>query len=124
MNDRTTIANTTGTPVPIRCSNYGDYTIMKITTKVLHVVDYSDLEKIIAATYYQDYELPYDEECNNDTSLTATVGKGQNTSDYDRKRLETFKDSGKGQYMMRPLLNDLADQNLIPEGEYLIEVSW
>jgi hypothetical protein len=99
-----------------------------ITTSSYHKIEYGDFESIVQAVYDQEYEFVADVECGNDSEHSFTdVTKGSldKYGPYDRQTLEEFKSIGKYGYgTARILLNDLVDQELIPEGNYLITVSW
>lgn len=92
------------------------------------VVDYWDLEELIKEVYNQeDYEFTADMECGNDTKKSFKVKKGEfegSLGEYYRKDIQKFIDKGEYSYLAGKLLNDLADKDIIQEGDYLINVSW
>lgn len=94
-----------------------------ITTKSVHHIDYSDFENIVKSVYGQDYEFTADEETPNDSSHSYSAKKG-NLNERNRKDIETFMNTGKYQYLASAFIEDLVDRELLPEGEFLIEVCW
>ena len=71
-----------------------------------------------------DYELPCYEEKTNDTSMEVCVEKGQ-VSDYDKRKVDEAFVVGKWpHYSTGTLMNMLCDMDIIPEGEYVISISW
>jgi hypothetical protein len=83
--------------------------------------DYGAVEKIIQEEYDNpNWQIAVEEECGNDVTLEFNVKKGENTDDWEQSVLKE-KDWA---YNTRIFLNDLADRYVIPEGLYLIRVSW
>lgn len=98
--------------------------VLKINTKSMHKVQYYDLEEFINKVYQvKDYSLVADEEGNNDTSMTYNVAK-EEIDAYDMKKLNDFKEGRYVMYVTRTILIDLCNRDLIPEGEYVINISW
>jgi hypothetical protein len=83
--------------------------------------EYTDVEDIIQEEYdAPNWQIAVEEECGNDVTLEFDVKKGQNTETWNQRVLRE-KDWA---YNTRIFLNDLADRYVIPEGLYLIRVSW
>lgn len=71
-----------------------------------------------------DYELPCYEEMGNDVSMDVCVEKGK-VDDYDKKTVDRAFAEGKWpHYSTSVLMNMLCDLDVIPEGEYIISISW
>jgi len=86
-------------------------------------VDYHDFNKFIKSVYGQQFEIVADQELGNDSQATFTAKK-ESLDEYDAEQIETFKATGDGSYLAHTIFTDLANRDLIPEGEYLIEVCW
>lgn len=65
-------------------------------------------------------------ETGNDTVHRFTVAKGKNDSDYDRLKLEEFKDDGGNveSWSLGRVLNDMCDHDWLPEGTYIVSYSY
>lgn len=105
---------------------------MKIKTKSVHRVEYGDLEDFIREVYGIDYEMASDAECSNDTSheyngiTAANAADLNNPNSPDSHRIQDWKSSQGRKQMWGPrlILLDLVRQGKIPEGDYVIRVSW
>lgn len=101
--------------------------MLKMTTKTTHHVKYGDLERLIEETYgFPEYSIACEEECNNDTALTFDVNAAMKyRSEYDFKDLEEMIATKKTkQWRTGLLMDDMCRRGLIPEGSYVVEVSW
>ena len=88
--------------------------------KTVICCDYNDVEDIIREEYDMlDYSLVASEECGNDQSLTFSVKKGSNDA-YDKEEIADKN----WLYNTSLYLNDLADKDIIEEGEYLVRICW
>lgn len=97
---------------------------MEYKTKTYHTVDYDDLEKKILEVYGQKYEIPCSEECGNDVSLTFTTNLSDRFDGDDAHRLRRFTETGKGQWLLSLFLQELTVNGHIPEGNWIVKVSW
>lgn len=87
-------------------------------------VDYHDLEDFVCKAYGLDeWSVVADQEEGNDTSVTVSATKNS-LSKYDRDRLGKFLSGNDPGWMLHVLMNDMADRDLIPEGSYLVRISW
>ena len=86
-------------------------------------VDYSDLNDFISEQYDREFEIVADQELMNDVSKTVTVKRAV-LNPWELKDLEEWKLTGRKNWMLYTLLTDLCNRNLIPEGKYLINISW
>lgn len=93
---------------------------LKMRTQQTHKVDYQDLNRYIMQVYHLD-NFEGHLESSNDTSWEHTVSGNQR----DQKELQYILDKKSCTiHMVGVVLDDLAFQNLIPEGEYIVSVSW
>jgi hypothetical protein len=99
---------------------------MKIRTKVIHEVEYNELERLVRETYKHDFSFVADQELSNDSSKTfnGIDGVRDDSSDWDVNRWKKWVEDGCYSCMSRDILNDLAGRGLIPPGDYVIQVSW
>lgn len=104
---------------------------MKIKTKTIHHVDYSELERFIQEVYGFEYEMASDMETSNDTShefrVTFVEARDlDNPNSPDSHRLQDWKSSQGRKQMWGPqlILLDLLRQGKIPEGDYVVRISW
>ena len=86
-------------------------------------VEHNDMDKFISEVYDRTFEFVADEEANNYSSYEFTVER-KTLDDYDTKKLDGFKATGKGQFLSLLLLTDLCNKGLIESGDYIIQVSW
>ena len=85
------------------------------------VVDHCDLQSLIQEYYGCDgYDLVADMECNNGQTLRITA---KPDAPYTH-RIDTFKATGRYQYLLCYLVDDLCAKGLIEPGEYSIEIYW
>jgi hypothetical protein len=100
--------------------------MLKMRQETVNVVDSYDLDKFIQSAYdLQAYEFVPCEEVGNDSHHMFRV-KAENIEgdEYQNGNLRMFR-AGKFQYYMtQSLLDDLAYRGEIPEGTYIISVSW
>lgn len=87
--------------------------IFKLTE--VYIVDYCDFDKLVEDYYNKPgYSVVATLGCGNDTKHLFNIKK-ERMDDYDYKHLfET----------PQRILTDLCFSGMIPEGNYLIEVSW
>lgn len=97
-----------------------------VNQKVINELDYNDFDRIVQEVYGQDYEIVADEEAGNYQSKTYdNITKDAPRYRLDgEKELEAFKTSGKYFMLARVLLRDLVDNDYLPEGDYVINISW
>jgi len=90
-------------------------------------VDSYDLENFINKIYFAvnkeiSFYLVSDMEWSNDSTHTFSVQK-EPWDAYLQGKMDKFL-IGRGSYSLRVILTDLANRDLIPEGNYLITVCW
>lgn len=90
-----------------------------------YIVRYSDLNKFINKYYSfeTEYSFADDQETYNDSSHQFTVT--DEIADYEEEDLkDVLENKFPYSFMTGTFLNDLARKNIIPKGNYLIEVCW
>ncbi|MFA5433842.1 MAG: hypothetical protein WC319_13380 [Candidatus Paceibacterota bacterium] len=90
----------------------------------LYSIDYRTINKIVSEVYGHYYEFVADIECGNDTEhLYFDIGNRM-LRGYEQDSVEHFKETGKYNNLIYYLLEDMATNNIIPSGNYLILVRW
>lgn len=93
-------------------------------TVTLHKLDYSDFEQFVQEVYGRSVEIVPAEEWGNDEDHTFKVKKAVMRK-WDAERMLSFQENGDyGLGITRVLFQDMVNNDLIEEGEYLIQVSW
>lgn len=102
-------------------------------------IDYSELDDIINDFYgfkptgkgYGDglFECVACEEMDNDSDyhyddITKKEASEWFADKYNSEDLEEFKTNSNTMYVLRTVLLDLVRNDKIPEGDYLVQVSW
>ncbi len=95
-----------------------------VTTKTIHEMDYSDFDRLVTEVYGHEFEITAAQELGNDSAWTGEGRKGYNEKYNLTHYVEKFKKTGDYGYITSSILNDLVDQGYLPEGEYVIEISW
>lgn len=84
-----------------------------------------ELGQIAKDTYGQYFELVPDYECHNYSHKVFEVEKCSLHEWSDGEtRLQKFIETGYSAFLAPVLLADLANKGIIPEGKYVIDVSW
>ncbi len=97
---------------------------LNYNTETRNVVDYHELERKIQDHYgVKEFSIPCDQETGNDCSLDFSISKGE-LDDYATKELEKFKETGRHHNLLSELLTDMANNDIIPEGDWLIYICW
>jgi hypothetical protein len=82
----------------------------------------NELDGIVSSIYKQDFEFVCAEEaCNDREYFYQDILKDKVLFPED---IQKFKDTGEYMYMTRAILQDMVNNGKIPEGSYLICVSW
>jgi len=104
--------------------------MFKPETKTVFTVDYHEIEKLIdehygeKAGFKERFNLACIEEQGNDTDYNIFVEKGEIDDEYDQEYLKPYNNGRYRNYSTQTFLNDLCDKDIIPEGDYLINISW
>lgn len=96
---------------------------MKIKTVTLNEVDFNELNRAVSAHFGQCYEVVSDEELSNDSSKEVTVER-KPLNEWEAQRVEKFRTTGKGQYLLHRLLQQMCNEGKIEPGKYLVKISW
>ena len=97
---------------------FSDYQIVSIID-----TEYSAIEQYIERVFGIPYEIVAGEEVNRrGVSITVTVD-GQLTS-HEQNKLEEWKGGVNTMYALKPILNFMASLDLVPKGNWVIEVDW
>lgn len=95
---------------------------MKIKTYTQ--MDYDELDKMVQEHIGVKYESVAENEWNNDSSYTFSV-KREPLDKWDKKTLEVFRAGNReGNLWAHIVLQELVNLNILPEGDFLVEVSW
>lgn len=96
---------------------------MKITTKTVNFIDYRDLEELLCQTYGLDeVSVPELLEATND-SLALMRASKEPLNEFEQEDIKTFM-AGGYIYGLHTIFKDLCNKDLIPPGEYVIQISW
>lgn len=91
----------------------------KFEIQTLYVISCWDWNEIVRTQYnFARYDFWDDNEADRDGIYKFTAKK-RKLEEYDLNRIEKFKE-GQDSFMTDIILTDLCNQNLIDEGEYLI----
>jgi hypothetical protein len=99
---------------------------LKYEIKSVITVDYDDLDEFLTKRFNlpEDYEVVAMEELGNDMVKSIDVSKKE-LDKYDQRYIDAItKDKEVELYNTGVLLCHLCNLGEIPEGEYLIEISW
>lgn len=97
----------------------------KCQVKTVIEVEYGDLERFIEDETGHEYEIPDREELDNYTAKTYDVdGNAKGYIVGFAEDWAKFKADGKGNLMLRVILEGLCLEGKIQPGEYLVKVSW
>jgi hypothetical protein len=97
---------------------------LKMQVKQTYHVDYSDLERFIQDVYnVDDFSIARDQEQGNDTSISMNVVK-KPLNTYDSQLIEKFTTVNPPSFMLYTVMQDMCNKDLIPDGQYVIKISW
>jgi hypothetical protein len=101
---------------------------MKVKTKQTHHVDYNELQDEIEEAFGKPYCFQSDVECGNDTvheECDITKEEAAKMDEFDKEDLEEWK-AAKYKQLWGPriLMLDMVRRGIIPEGDYIISVSY
>lgn len=94
--------------------------------KVAYFVNYNDVERWICKRYgFKEYCIPALHETGNDTELKFHIVDNYQMDLDDWTNVEKFRGKDCGMmWATRKLLCQMARENVIPYGEYVISISW
>ena len=93
-------------------------------TRTYNVIDYVELNELMVEHFnLSSFECAL--ESSNDASYTAHDLKKGSLQDYEKDDLEDMlKKEGCEYYNFSTLIVALIDKDVLPEGDYLMQVSW
>lgn len=87
-----------------------------------YTLGYSELERYFKTVYGHEYEIPSGEEFGPGSIETSV--RLERLDQYDIEKIEYFKQTGKGHFLLRRLMVDCCNLGLLPAGKYIIDVNW
>lgn len=87
-----------------------------------YLLDYNELGWYFKTVYGYEYEIPPGEEIGQ-CSVKRNI-KPEQLDEYDIEKLNKFKTTGKGHYLLTVLMTDCCNMGLLPAGKYIIDVNW
>ena len=99
---------------------------LKIEKKEFNVVGFADFEGIFNEIYGAEFNICETLGVGNDCYVDYTIKKGDVSQDELDWALNQLKKLGEYEQatLYDALVTDAANKDLIPEGEYLIRISW
>lgn len=85
---------------------------------------YGHLEEIIELVYGQPFDAVADQEWYNDTAIEFYLRKEDNLGSVYESRILDFIETGKHSFLLSGLLEDMNAFDILPDGSYLVQVSW
>lgn len=86
---------------------------LKASRRVYFELSYQKFDEFVNKVYGEPFEFVYKMECLNDT-----------VHSFEARKNPKFKSDGKMPKSVWDIFTDLANKELIEEGEYLISVCW
>lgn len=99
---------------------------MKIKTQTVHVVDAFEFERFVKEQIGRTFSFQAAMECGNDTEHEIEPFVDLENYEYDKKELESYLagDGYEGYNTSALLLGKFVREGLIPDGTYLIRLSY
>jgi hypothetical protein len=91
--------------------------------KTMIHVGYKELERLIADTYGHKFSVVSDQEWSNHEAHTLKFIR-ETLHANDHVKVQEFRASGRGNFILFPLMQDMVNSGVLDEGEYVIEISW
>ena len=86
-------------------------------------VDYNEIDDVISTYYGHRFEVMADQEWGNYESHPVDIKK-EPLDRYDQEKVDTFKATGKGRWLLQALLTDMANNGVLAEADYEIRISY
>ena len=102
----------------------------QLTEKTFYVMDSNEFDALVREFYElpaERYRFIESEEMNNDTDKVFMKVKKDQLNEWDAEKLRVFKytyGKSEGMWITWTLFTDMCNNDFIPEGNYLIQVSW
>ena len=98
---------------------------LKSRTTTYIEVDYSDLDAFISEVYGHDFESAACEEWSNDSQHKIIIPGKYVFSDDDYESIQRFRrGDGYDSFILRAIMQNMVNNDVLPPGNYLISVSW
>jgi hypothetical protein len=91
---------------------------------MINVVGYREVEAAVAVAFGSPYYVTFAEETGNDGNGTWVRVQTGEVSDHDRAVIEEWITVGARDPRLRVMLSVLAEREVIPAGEYLVQIDW
>jgi len=98
-------------------------TKLECSKKLIISVEYSELERFIKQNYGHEYNIADREERDNDTKFTIYVEK-EDIGCVREDNIKKFRETGEGKFILQDLMLDMLRNELIDEGDYLVNICW
>lgn len=95
----------------------------KLKQETYYVMDYPKLDGMVKREYGRDYSFIGEGDVSNNT-LHQFIEIDGKLDEWEAKDLQSWLKNTPRLIMARTLLQDLCRKNIIPKGDYLIDVSW
>lgn len=96
---------------------------LKFNINLVIDIDYGDFDIFVSEYYQKDFEVSADLESANDSTHSFNISKAP-LNKYEIEEIEKFKEKGEYRYITSILLQDLVNNDKIPEGKIQINISW
>jgi hypothetical protein len=90
-------------------------------------MSYHEFEEIVKKSYGlegSDWSFVATEECDNDSVHDFSPVKKECLSEYDQQSLVDLRAGKNPTYINHTIFQDLVNNDVLPAGNYLIEVMW
>jgi hypothetical protein len=95
----------------------------KIIEKNIFSMSDDTLDELLSAVFNIDYEIMAEEELKKGDNISLDVA-AKNVTSYDLNTISAIKNGQTRQFSTAIYLSYLVKENLIKEGEYIIQLNW
>lgn len=94
--------------------------------KTITEVNYNDLEKVIEDVYGAKYEIPSMEERGSGSGdmMEINIRTKVPLRAYDCEEIIKLRAGKPSQWILRTIMQDMVNNREIPEGFYIVDISW
>lgn len=93
-------------------------------TIVTHEVQWYDLDSFLSEYFGKPFEFVPNEEPGGPSTIYDLEKQDQKAAEWARKDAEEFKETGKGAWKTRSLLQHLVNKKVLPAGRWVVNVEW
>lgn len=94
-------------------------------TVTYYEMEYPEFDKLVSETLGIDYESVAENEWNNDSSYDFKGIKKEPLDEYDAKRIALHQQGSRTYNLWAYIvLRELVNRDVLPEGDYIIQVCW